>query len=145
MFKTEGWEQEFFIPVYEHFGKNFYLETQSHNVDIQKKWNSMLLDVKKRYDIQLIHANDSHYIYPEDSHYRDLFLKAKGIYYEEETGFILDYPDVKTIVKRYQEQGVLSDEEIAEAINNTLIFDKAESINLNREFKIPHINNDILL
>ena len=144
MFKTEDWETSFFRPVYNHFGQNFFLEVQSHNVDIQKRWNSMLLEVKKRYNIRLIHANDSHYIYPEDSKYRDLFLRAKGIYYEEETGFILDYPDVPTIVKRYKEQGVLSDEEIAEAINNTLVFDKAESIDLNREFKIPHIQPNIL-
>ena len=68
-----------------------------------------------------------------------MFLKAKGIYYEDESNFILDYPDTDTIIKRYKEQGVLNDEQIAEALNNTLVVDNAEGINLDKEFKIPKV------
>lgn len=148
MFKRDGWEENFLIPVYNHFGKNFYLEVQNHNEPVQIQHNKKLLKVKEKYGIQLIHANDSHYIYPEDAKYRDLFLNAKGMFYEEESNFILDYPDSDTIIKRYRTQGVLSEEQIKEALNNTLIFDSAESINLNKEFKIPKITNgdsDIVL
>lgn len=138
MFK-DGWEEEFFLPLYNHFKNNFYLEVQNHNEPIQIAHNQRLLEVKAKYGVQLIHANDSHYIYPEDAEYRDLFLKAKGIVYEDESNFILDYPDVDTIIERYKKQGVLNDEQIQEAINNTLAIDKAEGITLDKEFKIPKI------
>ena len=70
-----------------------------------------------------------------------MFLKAKGIYYEDESNFILDYPDTDTIIKRYKEQGVLNDEQIIEALNNTLVIDNAEGIKLDKEFKIPKVTN----
>lgn len=143
--QTKGsWLNDFFLPVYKHFGKNFYLEVQNHNEPVQIEFNKKLLKVKEKYGVQLIHANDSHYIKPEDAKYRDLFLNAKGMYYEDESNFILDYPDSDTIIERYHIQGVLNDEQIQEALNNTLVFDNAEPIKLDKEFKIPKINEDIL-
>ena len=139
MFKGDDWEEKFFAPLYKHFGNNLYLEVQNHNVPVQIEHNKKLLEVKNKYGIQLIHANDSHYILPEDAKYRDLFLKAKGITYEDEGGFILDYPDSDTIIQRYKAQGVLNDEQIIEALNNTLVFDNSEGIHLDHEFKIPKI------
>ena len=140
MFK-DGWEKKFLIPVYNHFKDNFYLEVQNHNESIQIEHNKKLLQVKDKYGIQLIHANDSHYIYPEDAKYRDLFLKAKGIVYEDESNFMLDYPDYDTVVQRYKEQGVLNDKQIQEALDNTLIIDKAEGITIDKEFKIPKVSD----
>lgn len=143
-----SWLNDFFLPVYNHFGKNFYLEVQNHNEPVQIEFNKKLLKVKEKYGVQLIHANDSHYIYPEDAKYRDLFLNAKGMHYDDESNFILDYPDSDTIIKRYTIQGVLNYEQVKEALTNTLIFDNAESINLNKEFKIPKItegNSDTVL
>lgn len=148
MFKGDNWEETFLKPVYKHFGKNFYLEVQNHNESVQIEHNKKLLEVKEKYDIGLIHANDSHYIKPEDAKYRDLFLNAKGMYYEDESNFILDYPDSDTIIKRYRTQGVLNEEQIQEALSNTLVFDNAESIKLDKEFKIPKItdgNSDMVL
>lgn len=141
MFKGDNWEEAFLKPVYKHFGKNFYLEVQNHNELVQIEHNKKLLKVKERYGIQLIHANDSHYIYPEDAKYRDLFLNAKGMRYEDESNFILDYPDADTIINRYRIQGILNDEQIQEALDSTLIFDNAEPIKLDKEFKIPKVTN----
>ena len=140
MFK-DGWEEKFLKPVYEHFENNFYLEVQSHTDEKQVQHNKKIMDVHRKYGISIIHANDSHYIRPEDAKYRDLFLKAKGIIYEEEGGFFLDYPDSDEIFRRYKEQGVLTEEEVAEALNNTLIFDKSEGITIDKEFKIPKITD----
>ena len=148
MFKGDNWEKNFLIPVLNHFGKNFYLEVQNHNELVQIEHNKKLLKVKEKYNIGLIHANDSHYIKPEDAKYRDLFLNAKGMYYEDESNFILDYPDSDTVIERYHIQGVLNDEQIQEALSNTLIFDNAESINLDKEFKIPKVtdgDSDLML
>ena len=134
-----SWLNDFLIPVKNHFGDNFYLEVQSHVDNDQAEYNKKLLEVHRKHNIPLIHANDSHYIYPEDAKYRDLFLKAKGIIYEEEGGFCLDYPDSDEIYRRYKEQGVLTEEEVTEALNNTLIFDNAEGIHIDTEFKIPKV------
>lgn len=138
MFK-EDWEEKFLKPVYNHFGKNFYLEVQSHVDKDQAEYNKKILDVHRQYNIPIIHANDSHYIRPEDAKYRDLFLKAKGIIYEEEGGFCLDYPDSDEIYRRYKQQGVLTEAEVTEVLTNTLIFDNAEGIHIDKEFKIPKI------
>ena len=135
----DGWEEKFLKPVHKHFGNNFYLETQCHPDIKQASHNKMIIDVHHKYNIPIIHANDSHYIYPEDAEYRDLFLKAKGIVYEEEGGFCLDYPDSDEIYKRYKQQGILSEEEVTEALQNTLVFDNSEGITIDKEFKIPKI------
>ena len=122
------------------FGQNFFLEVQDHNVEAQKEMNRIILDMSHRYNIPIIHANDSHYIKPEDAKYRSLFLKAKGITYEEEDNFILDYPDYDEIVKRYEEQGVLTKAQIDEALENTLVFDACQPITMiNEDVKLPSI------
>ncbi len=138
MFKDD-WENKYLKPVLEHFKDNFYLEVQCHDEEIQKIYNKNLIEVSKKYGIKLIHANDSHYILPEDAKYRDLFLKAKGINYDDESNFILDYPDYETIVDRYHKQGILTDNQITEALQNTLVFDNAEVVFTDKKFKIPKI------
>lgn len=140
--KNDDGLDEWLKRMKEYFGNNFYLEIQAHNHPSQIEHNKKLLKLSKEYNIDIIHANDSHYIYPEDAKWRDLFLKAKGIIYPEEDGFILDYPDYNTIVNRYKEQGVLSDEEIERALKNTLIFDSFESLSLDKEIKIPPVSNN---
>jgi len=146
---TNDFEEKFLIPIMNHFGDNFFLETQSHNDIKQIEWNKKILLLKQKYSLNIIHGCDSHYIYPKDSKYRDLYIKAKGIFYPEEDGFTLDYPTYKDIVLRYQEQGVLSNKQIFEALNNTLVFDNATGITLDKEFKIPSIvgslDKDIML
>ena len=138
--QTEGsWLNDFFLPIHNHFKNNFYLEVQSHIDSDQAEYNRKIMEVHRKYNIPIIHANDSHYIYPEDAKYRDLFLKAKGIVYEEEGGFCLDYPDSDEIYKRYKEQGVLTEDEVTEALQNTLVFDNSEGITIDKEFKIPKI------
>lgn len=137
--RNEDGRDEWIQKMKNYFGNNFYLEVQAHNCDSQAKYNKMILEYSKKYNIKIIHANDSHYISPEDSKYRDLFLKAKGLIYEEENDFILDYPTSEVIFDRYHKQGILNDEQIKEALNNTLIFDKCEELDINKEIKMPKI------
>lgn len=131
--------KELFEAVYNHFGKNFFLEVQNHSFDIQIQHNKNMLLLKQYYDMQLIHANDSHYIYPEQAQDRIKFLNGKGMKYSDEDNFILDFPDYDTIVERYKKQGLLSDSQIKEALDNTLIFDKCEELNFDKEIKMPTI------
>ena len=128
-----------FEAVYSHFGNNFYLEVQNHPFDIQINHNRNMLMLKQHYNMQIIHANDSHYIYPEQAKDRVKFLKGKGINYGDEDSFILDFPDYDTVVERYKKQGLLSDWQIKEAMDNTLIFDECEELHFDKEIKMPTI------
>ena len=128
-----------FEAVYGHFGKNFYLEVQNHPFDIQINHNRNMLILKQHYNMHIIHANDSHYIYPEQAEDRVKFLKGKGINYGDEDSFVLDFPDYDTVVERYKKQGLLSDWQIKEAMDNTLIFDECEELHFDKEIKMPTI------
>ena len=137
--REEQGREEWILKMKNYFKDNFYLEVQAHPCQVQANYNKMILYYHNKYNIPIIHANDSHYIFPEEAKYRSMFLKAKGINYPEEDNFILDYPDSDTLIKRYKEQGILNDSQIQEALNNTLIFDKAEKLDINKDIKIPHI------
>lgn len=142
--REEQGREEWILKMKNYFKDNFYLEVQAHPCQVQANYNKMILFYHSKYNIPIIHANDSHYIFPEEAKYRNMFLKAKGINYPEEDDFILDYPDSDTLIKRYKEQGILNDSQIQEALNNTLIFDKAEKLDINKDIKIPHIFNNPL-
>lgn len=126
-------------PLIEHFGQNFFLEVQNHQDELQKEINRKCLQFSKQYGLKLIAANDSHYIYPEDSKDRLEFLKGKGINYGDEDTYVLDYPDYDTMFSRFQKQGILTDKEIEEAIDNTRIFETCEEIYLDKEIKMPSV------
>lgn len=152
--------EDLVVKLHNKFKDNFFLEVQDHNVEGQKIVNQKVLELAAKYGIKIIHANDSHYIFESDKSNikkvtingrtidvlpadRNLFLKAKGIIYEEENEFILDYPDSDTIIERYKAQGVLNDKQIEEALNNTLVFDKAEPLTIiNDDIKLPSVSNN---
>ena len=155
------WNNEELIKeMKEYFGDNLFLEVQDHNENIQKEVNTTVLRLSQKYGIRIIHANDSHYIYPtEKKEYdkvvinnkeyelkpadRDLFLNAKGIIYEEETNFILDYPEYDEIVKRYEIQGILNKNQIKEALDSTLIFEGVDcSDYINDNIKLPSVSDN---
>ena len=136
-------QKDLILELHDKFKGHFFLEVQDHDADIQRNFNKMALEYRELYNIPLIHANDSHYIYPEDKEYRDLFLKGKEMFYPDEGEFILDYPDAQTIVNRYIKQGVLNKEEIIEALESTLIFDEAEELTIiNDDIKLPSISKN---
>lgn len=134
--------EEWIIKMKEHFKDSFYLEIQNHNERNQIEYNKRILKYAEEFNIEIIHANDSHYIKPEDAKYRDLFLKGKGISYDDENSFILDYPSYDEIVDRYRKQSILNEEQINKSLNNTLIFDEFEGIVINDDIKLPSISDN---
>lgn len=136
-------EPELIANLHRRFGKNFLLELQNHDVDVQREVNKKMIEMHELLGISIIHANDSHYILPEDAKWRDLFLKGKCFNYEEESDMILDYPDSKTIYKRYKKQGILTPSQVDEALENTLIFDDCENVTIiNDDIKLPPVSED---
>lgn len=131
--------EKILLPLIDHFKDNIFLEVQNHNNDTQKLINSRAIQLSEQYGLKLIAANDSHYIYPEQKNDRKDFLKGKGIDYGEEDEYMLDFPDYDTLYDRFVEQGVLSSFQIAEAIENTNIFESCEDIAIDKNIKMPSI------
>lgn len=129
--------EKIFKPLANHFKQNLFLEVQNHLEFHQIEINKKALELAGLYNLKLVAANDSHYIYPEQSKDRLEFLKGKGINYGDEDSYILDYPDYDTFFERFKEQGVLSEDQIIEAIDNTLLFESCEEIYINRDIKMP--------
>ena len=139
-----GWNYEdaedIWIKIHNYFGDNFFLEVQYHNTEKQKKLNEKILRIARENNIQIICGLDSHYVKDENSVKRDQILKYKNVNYPDEDGWYMDYPDTQTVIKRFKEQGVLSDEEILRAIMNTNVFvSECEEIILDKTFKIPSV------
>lgn len=129
--------EDIVLKLNNHFKDNFMLEVQYHNTDKQKNLNQIILLLSKKYNIPIIMGCDSHYIYPEQEQDREYVLEAKNIRYEDEDGWYMDYPDGKTAIKRFQEQGILNDKQICEAMNNTNIFLDFEDIEFDKDIKLP--------
>ena len=137
-----GWKyedaEEIWLKIHEHFGDNFFLEVQNHDTEPQKKLNKKILKISRDNNIQLICGLDSHYIDEKNGIKRDQILKYKKIFYEDEKGWYLDYPNSKEVLKRFIRQGILSIEEILVAMMNTNVFvNECEEIIYDKSFKIP--------
>ncbi|MNH66509.1 DNA polymerase III subunit alpha [compost metagenome] len=138
--KCEDYEENFIVPLMNHFGKNFLLEIHDNTHIMQVNYNKKILELHNKYNIPLIHACDSHYIYENQHKDRTQFLNGKNIYYEEEDGFILDYPDSDTIFTRYAEQGVFDYKQVESSLKNTLLLDDFEDIKMDKSsIKMPTI------
>lgn len=130
---------QIFKPLYEKYNKNIFLEVQPHNIDEQKTLNELCVKYSNDLNLQLIAANDSHYIYPEEAADRNELLKGKGMGKNAESDMILDYPSYDEFAERFKKQGILTIEQINKAIENTLVFDSCENIVINDNVKMPSI------
>lgn len=124
------------VKLHNKFKNNFMLEVQNHHTEKQVQLNQKILDISKRHNIDIICGLDTHVINTtspnsdNDIKRRNKILEYKGMHYDDEDGWFMDYPDVNTIIDRFRNQGVLSEEEIQRAINNTSIIETFDDIDL---------------
>jgi len=131
--------------ILEHFKEfidngNFYLEFQPHNNEKQIAYSKKILEYHEKYKIPILATNDTHALDDKTVEFRDGFLKSKNIIYEEESGgWYIDFPAYAEMFNRFIEQGVLSQEQVIEAIENTnVINEQIEYVDiLDDSFKIP--------
>lgn len=132
--------------LHDYFDENFMLEIQSHNTPEQIAWNSHLLELSKQYNIELFAGIDSHYIYPQDSILRDDLLASKGVHYEGEENWFMDYPDDTILLNRFSQQEIFTDEQITRAMNNTdIALDFCDYDNVRvfmKDIKLPSLYPD---
>lgn len=99
--------------------ENCYLEVQHHCVPEQAQYNSRLLELSKKHSLQIICGTDTHALDETMAEARIVLQKSKKIFFPEEEGWDLTFKTYSELVNLYKKQGVLSDFEIIEALENT--------------------------
>ena len=112
-----------------YFKENLFLEVQYHNAPRQIEINKKILELSKKYNIGIVAGMDSHMISSDQSKERDDYLLSRGIKYPDEENWYLDFPSYETAFERFKKQGVLNKGQIADALNNTNIFETVEEYN----------------
>ena len=127
-----------------------FFEVQPHvNSDEQKEFNKRLVEFSKEYGKGLIATNDVHSSTPYKAECRKILQKAKGIHFKGddtnkiEEKFDLTFKTEKQMRELFKEQGILTDEEINSAINNTqVVSDMCEDVVVDKSFKYPKISDN---
>ncbi|MDJ0726393.1 MAG: DNA polymerase III subunit alpha [Prochloraceae cyanobacterium] len=125
----------------EKFGDDFYLEIQDHGYKEDRIVNIEIVKIARELEIKIVATNDSHFIscYDVEAHDALLCIQTKKLITEEKR---LRYSGTEYL-KSAAEMGQLfrdhlSDETIAEAINNTLeVGEKIEPYHILGEPRIP--------
>ena len=118
---------------------HFYLEVQAHDTPAQKELNRRIIQISEELLVPIIAGCDSHVITESQMLDRDELLKSGNIHYEDEDGWYMDYPTYDVLFERFKQQGVLTDDQIKSAINNTNVLFEFEDIKLDRSLKVPVI------
>lgn len=139
--------EEITLKLREHFGDNFFLEVQYHNTADQKKINRRIIDISRKYGIDIILGYDSHFIKEQDSVERDNYIATRRKNYkkdeDEEAGWYMDYPDDETAKNRLRVQGILNEEEIQRSMKNTDLILEFDDLFFDKDIKLP--SSDLLM
>ena len=119
----------------------FYLEVQPHHTQTQADLNRHILELSSQLNIPIMAGCDSHVIFESQMKDRDDLLESAHITYEDEDSWFMDFPTYDVLFSRFQQQGVLSDEQIKQAINNTNVLMDFEDIVLDRSLKVPVVKS----
>ena len=119
----------------------FYLEVQPHHTQQQADLNRHIIKLSNQLNVPIIAGCDSHVIFESQMKDRDDLLESAHISYEDEDGWFMDFPTYDILFSRFQQQGILSDEQIKQAIDNTNVLMDFENIVLDRSLKVPVIKS----
>lgn len=117
-----------------------FLEIQHHNVEDQKKYNSMLYELSNSYGLQLIAGTDTHSLNETHAQGRLILQKATDTFFSDEEGWDLTFKSYDELVDAYKIQNVLPEEVFMNAIRNTNVMaDMVEEFTLDKSHKYPKI------
>ncbi|HCR28715.1 MAG TPA: DNA polymerase III subunit alpha [Opitutae bacterium] len=101
------------------FGReNYFIELQDHGMPVQKRINPGLIKLAREFDLKIICANDSHYVYKEDAEPHDALLCIQ-------TGKIISdpdrmkYPSTEFYLKSREEMHEIF-KDVPESLDNTV-------------------------
>lgn len=137
MDKLKLWE-DFFIEN-KH---RVFLEVQPHIDDTQKEYNKYLLDLAERSGMGIIATNDVHNLNPERSAVAKKIKNSKGIVFDTDDSFETTFKHRDEMAEFFVNQGVLSSEQIEEALDNTMtVANMVEDFEVDTSIRYPHIFN----
>lgn len=118
-----------------------YLEIQPHvKSQTQKDYNKKLVMFSKQFNIPLIAATDTHSLDQYSAECRTILQISKGIEFSEEDEFDLTYKSYDEVVDMFRQQGVVSEEDYLEALENTnRMADSVFEFELDTTFKYPKL------
>lgn len=134
--------EEIIVQLHNHFGNNFMLEIQNHATEKQIVLNKRILELSHKHKIEMIVGLDSHYILEKDAGERSFALASKGIHYEDEEGWYMDYPPDDITKKRFMDQNIFSEEQIVKAMDNADIVLEFDDFEFDKEIKLPTLYPD---
>lgn len=127
-----------------------WLELQPHwvyhnGVNEQAVFNKLLLQMAEQYDMNIVATNDVHTIDAESDKLRKIMKVAKKANYDYEDDFELYYKSREEMEEGFRKQGVLTEEQIKTACDNTVrIVDLVEEFELDDSFKYPEMYDNPL-
>lgn len=109
---------------------NFFLEIQDHGIPEQKKVNTLLIEMSRKFDVGLVATNDLHYINKQDAECHDVLLciqmgktvddTARMKFFSDEF-YLKDFDEMAQLFGAYPE-ALANTCRIAERCNVTLDF-----------------------
>ncbi|MGZ5245328.1 MAG: DNA polymerase III subunit alpha, partial [Bacteroidia bacterium] len=150
LYKTEEEAEKVFKYWLDIFGEDYYIELQRHgleNIDgtgkSQEDVNQVLLKWAKKYNVNVIATNDSHYVEQEDSNAHDILLcvntgELQGTPIGDGKGRRFGFPNDKFYFKSQAEMNALF-ADVPQAIDFTQeIIDKVTPPKLQRDILLPN-------
>ncbi|MEO8860039.1 MAG: DNA polymerase III subunit alpha [Ginsengibacter sp.] len=133
------------------FQKDYYVELQRHGLQEQEKVNKVLLKFAKKYNVNVIASNDSHYVDEPDANAHDILLcintgekqaTPKLSEFTDDDITVKNkrfaFPNNQFYLKNTSEMATVFDD-LPQALDNTNeIIDKIEVLDLKREILLPH-------
>jgi DNA polymerase-3 subunit alpha len=133
------------------FQKDYYVELQRHGIPEQDKVNKVLLKFAKKYNVNVIASNDSHYVDVEDFNAHDILLcintgetqatPALREFTDDDVAIKnkrFAFPNNQFYLKNTNEMLSVFDD-LPEALDNTNeVIDKIDVLDLKRDILIPH-------
>jgi DNA polymerase III subunit alpha len=127
----------------EQFGDDLYIEIMRHDQEDERRVNTILVELAKKYKVKLVACNNTYYIAKEDANAHDILLCVKDGEKQatpigQGRGYRYGLPNQEYYFKTQEEMKLLF-KDLPEAIENIdEVVEKIESFSLARDVLLPN-------
>ena len=132
-------KNDFFNFILDNKERCFF-ELQPHLDNNQIEYNKLLYNIANEYGINCVMCTDTHALNSEHIKGRNILQKAKGIYFEGEDNFHLEFMSYDELIELCKQQNAIPFEGYLKAIEQTnIIADMIEPWDIDYTYKYPHL------
>lgn len=132
-------KNDFFNFILEHKDRCFF-ELQPHLDNNQITYNQQLYNIANEYGINCVMCTDTHALNAEHVRGRSILQKAKGIHFENEDNFHLEFLSYDELVDLCKKQNAIPLDGYLKAIEQTnIIADMIGTWDIDYSYKYPHL------